>query len=180
MSPRAKLLTAVAVAAVVAVSVAVPAFAVTYQVSGQQIVDNPAGTKFHMTGGLVGQWRITSFKQLATKPLIRARGTERFVGCIDVARDGNCTGDPTGSLRLTFRYWAKPGSKANTIAWGSCWHPIGSGTGAFKGTTGVLTMVDTPLADGTLQTDYVGNVTIGANAGTSAAHTAGRPQCGGR
>jgi hypothetical protein len=180
MSPRAKLLTAVAVAAVVAVPVAVPALAATYQVSGQQIVDNAAGTKFHMTGGLVGQWRITSFKQLATKPLIRARGAERFVGCIDVARDGSCTGDPSGSLKLSFRYWAKPGSKANTVAWGSCWHPIGSGTGAFKGATGVLTMVDTPLADGTLQTDYVGNVTIGANAGTSAAHTAGRPHCGGR
>jgi hypothetical protein len=180
MSPRAKLLTAVAVAAVVAVSAAVPALAVTYQVSGQQIVDSPDGSKAHMTGGLVGQWQGTSFKQLASKPLIRARGTERFVGCVDVARDGNCTGDPFGSLRLSFRYWAKPGSKPNTVAWGSCYHPVVSGTGAFKGATGVLTMVDTPMADGTLQTDYIGNVTLGANAGTSAAHTAGHAYCGGR
>jgi hypothetical protein len=180
MSPRAKLLTAVAVAAVVAASVAVPALAVTYQVSGQQIIDNASGNKAHVTGGLVGQWRLTSFKQFDNKPLIRARGTERFVGCVDVARDGNCTGDPFGSLRLSFLYWAKPGPKANSVAWGSCYHPIASGTGAFKGATGVLTMVDTPLADGTLQTDYVGNVTLGANAGTSVAHTAGRPHCGGR
>ena len=180
MSPRAKLLTAVAVAAVVAASAAVPAFAVTYQVSGQQIFDSPDGSKAHVTGGLLGQWLGTSFKQLAAKPLIRARGTERFVGCIDVARDGNCTGDPFGSLRLSFLYWAKPGSQPNTVAWGSCYHPVLSGTGAFKGATGVLTMVDTPLADGTFRTDYIGNVTVGANAGTSTAHTAGRPHCGGR
>jgi hypothetical protein len=180
MSPRAKLLTAVAVAVVAAVSAAVPAHAVTYQVSGQQIADSPDGSKSHMTGGLVGQWRGTSFKPLASKPIIRSRGTERFVGCIDVARDGSCTGDPFGSLRLSFLYWAKPGSKPNTVAWGSCYHPVGSGTGAFKGATGVLTMVDTPLADGTVQTDYIGNLTLGANAGTSSAHTAGRPQCGGR
>jgi hypothetical protein len=179
MSPRAKLLTAVAVAAVVAASVAAPALAVTYQLSGQQIADNAAGTKFHMTGGLVGPWTGT-FKQLASKPLIRGRGTERFVGCVDVARDGNCSGDPFGSLRLTFLYWAKPGSTPNTVTWGSCYHPVISGTGAFKGATGVFTMVDTPQADGTLRTDYVGNLTLGANAGTSAAHTAGRPHCGGR
>jgi hypothetical protein len=179
MSPRAKLLTAAAVGVVLAVAAAVPALAVTYQVSGQQIADNAAGTKFHMTGGLVGQWRGTSFKQLDSKPLIRARGTERFVGCVDVARDGNCAGDPFGSLRLSFLYWAKPGSKPNTVVWGSCYHPVGSGLGAFKGATGVLTMVDTPQADGTLRTDYVGNITLGANAGTSAAHTAGHPYCGG-
>src|SRR5258705_11344239 len=180
MSPRAKLLTAVAVAAVVAASAAVPAFAVTYQVSGQQIFDSPDGSKAHVTGGLLGQWLGTSFKQLAAKPLIRARGTERFVGCVDVARDGNCTGDPFGSLRLSFLYWAKPGSQPNTVAWGSCYHPVLSGTGAFKGATGDLTMGNSPLADGTFRTDYIGNVTVGANAGTSTAHTAGRPHCGGR
>jgi hypothetical protein len=180
MRPRAKLLTAIAVAAVAAISVAGSALAATYQVSGQQIADNAAGTKLHMTGGLVGDWRITSGKPLASKPLIRARGTERFVGCIDVARDGSCTGDPFGSLRLSFQYWAKPGSKPNTVAWGSCYHPILSGTGAFKGATGVLTMVDTPQQDGTVRTDYIGNVTVGANAGTSRAHTAARPDCGAR
>jgi hypothetical protein len=180
MSPRAKLSAAVAFAAVVAVSVAVPAGAATYRVSGQQVVDSPDGSKAHVTGGLLGTWQIRSFRQTAKKPLIRAHGAERFVGCIDVAHDGNCAGDPTGSLRLAFQYWAKPGSKPNTVAWGSCYHPIVSGTGDFKNATGVFTMVDTPMADGTLQTDYIGNITVGANAGTSRAHTAAaRPRCGG-
>jgi hypothetical protein len=175
MSPRAKLLVAAAVAAVAAISVTVPALAATYRVSGEQIVDNPSGTKSHVTGGLVGQWRLTSFKQTAKKPLIRARGTEKFVGCIDVALDGNCTGDPTGTMKFSFRYWAKAGS-GNTIAWGSCWHPVVSGTGDFAGATGVLTMVDTPQADGTVRTDYIGNITIGGAA--SAARAAVRPHCG--
>jgi hypothetical protein len=178
MSPRAKLVTAASIAAVVAASLAVPTLAATYKVSGQQIPDNADGTQAHMTGGLLGSWRLTSFKQTAKKPLMRARGTERFVGCIDVALDGSCTGDPTGSLKLTFQYWAKPGSSPGTIAWGACWHPITKGTGAFAGATGVLTMVDTPMADGTLQTDYVGNLTIGGAA--PAAHAAARPYCGGR
>jgi hypothetical protein len=178
MRPSAKLLTAVAVTAVVAAAVAVPALATTYKVSGQQIIDNPDGSKAHMTGGLVGSWRLTSFKQTAKKPLIRARGTERFVGCIDVGLDGNCTGDPTGSLKFSFRYWAKPGSSPRSVVWGSCWHPVTKGTGDFAGATGVLTMVDTPMPDGTVQTDYIGNITI-AGAGRSAAQAARRPQCGG-
>jgi hypothetical protein len=178
MSPRAKLFASMAVAAVAAASVAVPAFATTYKVSGQQIADNPDGSQAHVTGGLLGSWRLTSFKQTGKKPLIRAKGTERFVGCIDVALDGNCTGDPSGTLKLTFRYWAKPGSAPGTVAWGSCWHPITKGTGDFAGATGVLTMVDTPMPDGSLQTDYIGNVTI-AGAGHAAAQAASRPRCGG-
>ena len=177
MRPRARFLTAVCLAAVAAGFAAVPASAATYRVSGQQIVDNAAGTRFHVTGGLVGTWRVTSFKQLASKPLIRARGTERFVGCIDVGLDGSCTGDPSGSLTFGFRYWAKPGSTANTVKWGSCYHPIRGGTGDLAGATGVLTMVDTPMTDGTLQTDYIGNVTIGGAARSASA--AARPRCGG-
>ena len=179
MSPAAKLFIVTAVAAVAAWCAAIPSFADTYRVSGRQIADSPDGTKAHVTGGLIGSWRLTAYKELATKPLVRARGTERFVGCIDVAHDGNCTGDPFGSLRLSFLYWAKPGSTPNTVAWGSCYHPIVSGNGAFKNATGVLTMVDTPLPNGKLRTDYVGNVTIGATAGTSRAHTAARPHCSG-
>jgi hypothetical protein len=179
MSLRKPAVALVAAAAVTA-AFAASAGAVTYRVAGQQIADNADGSKSHVTGGLIGAWRGTSFKQTAQKPIIRAHGTERFVGCVDVALDGNCSGDPSGSLRLAFQYWAKPGSKPNTVAWGSCYHPIVSGTGAFKNATGVLTMVDTPMPDGSLQTDYIGNVTLGANAGTSTAHTAAaRPRCGG-
>jgi hypothetical protein len=179
MSPTPKIITATVVAIVLAGFVAGPALAETYRVSGRQIADNASGSTAHVTGGLLGSWQITSYKELARKPMIRARGTERFVGCIDVAHDGNCTGDPFGSLRLSFLYWAKPGSTPNTVTWGSCYHPIVSGNGAFKNATGVLTMVDTPLANGKIRTDYIGNITIGATAGTSRAHTAARPHCRG-
>jgi hypothetical protein len=166
------------VTAIVAASFAVPAIAGTYPVSGQNVADDPSGATSHMTGGLVGQWKITKAKQTAKKPLIQARGTERFVGCIDVALDGSCDGDPTGSLRLTWLYWAKPGSKPNTIVWGACWHPIVGGTGAFKGARGVVTMVDTPMPDGTVRTDYIGNVTIGAATTATKASAAKARRCG--
>jgi hypothetical protein len=169
----------VALAAAAAALAAGPALAKSYQVSGQQLVDSPTATTALMTGGLLGTMRVTSFKTLAKSPLIRSQGTERFVGCIDVARDGGCAGDPAGSLRLRFLYWARAGSKPNSIRWGSCWHPIVSGTGAFKGATGVLTMVDTPTGDGTTtQTDYVGNVTLGGTTGSAQAGTATAARCG--
>ena len=57
-----------------------------------------------MHGDLVGKWRITSFTPLATEPLFRAKGTERFRGCLDKDHDGNCgAGDPSGKRRLKFR-----------------------------------------------------------------------------
>src|SRR4051794_6399193 len=68
----------------------------TYRVSGEQVIDDAAAGRAHMTGGLVGRWTITSFKETAKTPLIGARGGERFTGCIDRARDGSCAGDPTG------------------------------------------------------------------------------------
>jgi hypothetical protein len=104
----------------------------TYRVSRQQVIDDAAAGRAHMTGGLVGRWTITSFKETAKTPLIRARGRERFTGCIDRARDGSCAGDPTGTLRFRFQYWAQPGA-----------------------------MVDTPTTEGNTRTDYVGNLTLG-------------------
>jgi hypothetical protein len=59
-----------------------------------------------MRGGLLGRWTGTSFKVLAKSPLYRAKGTERFRGCIDRRRDRSCAGDPSGTLSFTFRYWA--------------------------------------------------------------------------
>jgi hypothetical protein len=45
----------------------------TYPVSGKQIVvDEDAGT-YKMTGGLVGDWSVTSFTELATAPLYWAQ-----------------------------------------------------------------------------------------------------------
>jgi hypothetical protein len=73
---------ALAVAAVGLV-LAAPAGANSYAVSGTQtVVDLDAGT-YKMHGGLLGDWTVTAFKELAKSPLYRARGRERFEGCPD-------------------------------------------------------------------------------------------------
>jgi hypothetical protein len=166
VNPRRMLWIAAAVASTAAISVAVPALGATYQLSGEVTPANADGSQLHVSGGLLGTWRTTSNKTLATKPLIHARGTERFVGCIDVARDGNCNGDPTGTLRLKYDYWAK--AKKKSFSWGACVHPVQGGTGAFKNATGVVTMVDTPQADGSVRTDYIGNITVPTGAANAA------------
>jgi hypothetical protein len=148
------------------------AHAKTYRVSGQQVVDDPAAGTAHMTGGLVGQWAATSAKETAKTPLIRAKGGERFTGCIDRARDGSCDGDPTGTLRFTFQFWGQPGDAADQVVWGACYHPIVSGTGDLKGARGVLVMADTPTTAGQTRTDYLGNVTLGAVGAASSARAA--------
>lgn len=154
--------------------------ATTYQVSGRQIVVDEAAGKYTMQGGLIGDWSITSFTEIAKAPLYKGKGTELFVGCLDVRRDGSCKGDPAGKLRFRFRYWASFDAQGGLI-WGSCWHPVTGGTGAFAGATGVLTMVDTPTANG-VSTSYIGNVTLGGaksrgHARAGAAAAAGAATC---
>lgn len=155
-------------AAVAALALAASASAATtYQVSGKQtVVDEAAGT-YKMQGGLIGDWANTSFTEIAKTPIYKGKGTELFVGCLDVKRDGSCKGDPAGKLRFSFRLWAQFDPQGGLV-WGSCWHPITGGTGAFAGATGVLTMVDTPTAQG-VSTSYIGNVTL--NGSKSRAHT---------
>jgi hypothetical protein len=150
---------AVLIAALAALALAAPAGATTttYPVSGKQtVVDEQAGT-YKMSGGLIGDWAITSFTELAKTPLYRAKGTEHFSGCLDRGRDGSCAGDPSGTLDFTFRYWAR--FDGDALVWGACWHPITGGTGAFKGAQGVLTMTDTPV-DSEVRTDYIGSITL--------------------
>jgi hypothetical protein len=142
--------------------------ATTYQVSGKQIVVDEAAGTYTMQGGLIGDWAITSFTEIAKAPLYKAKGTELFAGCLDVKHDGSCKGDPAGKLRFSFRYWASFDAQGGLI-WGSCWHPITGGTGAFAGATGVLTMVDTPTAQG-VSTSYIGNVTLGGAKSRAHAH----------
>ena len=124
-----------AVAAVAAaVAVAAPAGAATVPLSGTQtVVDENAGT-FKMHGSLVGDWAITTFNVLDTAPLLHAKGTERFSGCLDRGRDGSCKGDPSGTLRFTIDYSAlfDPRGSQNLV-WGACLHPVTGGTGAFAG-----------------------------------------------
>jgi hypothetical protein len=150
----------VLVAVLAALALAAPAGAktTTYRVSGKQtVVDEQAGT-YKMSGGLVGDWAITSFKEIAKTPLYTAKGTEHFSGCLDRGRDGSCANDPSGTLDFTFRYWARFDGEA--LVWGACWHPVSGGTGAFKGAQGVLTMTDTPVGGGDVTTDYIGSITL--------------------
>jgi hypothetical protein len=165
------------IVAVVALAFAASAGATTtYQVSGKQIaVDEDQGT-FVMRGGLVGDWAITSYTELQTSPIYKAKGTELFAGCIDVHRDGSCKGDPSGKLRFTFKYWAQFDS-TGALVWGSCVHPITGGTGAFANARGVLAMVDTPTAQG-VSTSYIGHVTLGGGSrGHARARVASAAAC---
>jgi hypothetical protein len=145
--------------------------ATTFRVAGSQTVVNEEEGTYKMTGGLKGDWATTSFKEIAKAPLYRGRGTERFTGCLDRRGDGSCAGDPAGTLSFSFLYWAKfgPGDK---LVWGSCWHPVTRGTGAFAGATGVLTMVDTPTPAG-VKTSYIGNITLAGGSGARARRSAG-------
>lgn len=151
---------AVLVTAAAALTGAVPASAATYEVSGRQVtVDADAGT-YRMFGGLVGDWRTTSFEATAQSPLFEGKGTERFSGCLDRRRDRSCAGDPSGTLSFSFLQWAKydPADPAALI-WGACFHQVVEGTGAFAGADGVVTFVDTPTRHG-VKTVYIGNVTL--------------------
>jgi hypothetical protein len=133
--------------------------AATHRVSGRLIAVNENAGKYKIRGGLIGRWRITSYKRLATSPIYRAKGTERFNGCLNVHRGPGCAGDPSGRLSFRFRYWARFRSNGSLV-WGSCWHPVTGGTGDFAGATGVVAMVDSPTQHG-VKTHYTGNVTLG-------------------
>jgi hypothetical protein len=140
-------------------------------VSGTQtVVDENAGT-YRMHGDLVGNWKITSFKEIATTPVYRAKGTERFRGCLDRGHDGGCSGDPSGTLRLKFQYWALFGP-GDALVGGACWHPIVGGTGAFRHARGALGMLDVPTDSG-VETHYAGDIRM-----RSAAAGAARRSCG--
>jgi hypothetical protein len=181
-----RVLTSLAITAcgVMAVGVADASGAPAYKrisVSGTQVVVDEAAGQFRLEGDLVGSWTITSFKELATSPLLQAIGTERFEGCLDRNHDGSCSGDPSGVLRLKFRYWAMFGAaNPESLLAGACWHPIVSGRGAFGGARGVLQMLDFQTSEG-VQTAYVGQIKLprGKKARGYAASAAAAPRgCG--
>jgi hypothetical protein len=163
----------VIVAALTALALAAPAGAASYPVSGKQTVVSEKNGTYRMNGGLIGNWKTTSFKEIAKSPIYKGKGTERFEGCLDTNHNGNCAGDPSGSLSFKFLYWGKFGA-GDSLIWGSCWHPVTKGTGDFAGAQGVLTMVDTPTKKG-VSTSYTGNITLGGGA-----HSASLPpvHCG--
>ena len=153
--------------------------AATYQVAGtQRVINSDAGT-YKMTGGLRGAWQTTSFEQVSLSPYYEGKGTESFKGCIDRRRDRSCKGDPSGTLSFTFLYWAIYGSAdPASLVWGACWHPVVSGTGAFAGAQGVVTMVDSPTTAG-VTTRYVGSLTLkgGSSSRKAQARAARVPHC---
>jgi hypothetical protein len=137
--------------------IAVPAADALYVKGHQTAVGGP---KYEMTGGLVGKWKITKFHpQFQHGQLFKAKGQEKFNGCVDLARDGSCAGDPTGKLWFKFRYWAQLAGQGEDVALGACAHRIFASSGGLTGTTGFLMMVDTPVKGG-LKTHYEGDINV--------------------
>lgn len=163
------LLFALAFLALPAVAGAAPASGQGFTVAGKQIAVNEEEGIYKMNGGLVGSWQVTSFKEMSASPVFKAKGTESFEGCVDRKLDGSCAGDPTGTLKFSFRYWGKFG-KGDKLELGTCAHPVTGGTGAFQGATGFLMMVDLPTKKAPFEiTEYEGVITLaGASARASA------------
>lgn len=157
--------------AAVALTVAGEQFAVAGK---QTVVNEKAGTA-KMSGGLLGNWKITSFKETAQKPVFKGKGTESFSGCIDRMLDGSCAGDPSGTLRFKFRYWGKFG-KGDTLELGTCAHPVTGGSGDFAGASGFLMMVDTPTKKAPfVETSYEGVITLSGPATSARLGSAPNP-----
>jgi hypothetical protein len=145
--------------ALVALVAAAPASAIS--VSGKQKVVNENAGKYKMKGDLLGKWKITAFRQIHTSPTYKAKGKEKFNGCIDRDRDRSCDGDPSGKLFFKFKYWAVFDDD-DTVALGTCAHRIVGGEGSFAGATGFLQMVDTPIGSPpSLKTHYEGVIDLG-------------------
>lgn len=142
----------------VSVSLLAVSAAQAMYVKGHQLaVDEDAG-QYAMTGGLNGSWDITKFHVKQTGPVVKVKGWELFDGCVDVARDGSCAGDPTGTLDFRFRYWARFGDD-DQVELGTCAHRIVGGSGGLAGTTGFLMMVDIPTGSAPgFKTHYEGEI----------------------
>jgi hypothetical protein len=164
-------------AAVAALALASPAGAATYEVAGtQKSVDDDTAK---LTGDLRGVWTTTSFEVVAIAPYVETKGTELFEGCIDRRRDRSCAGDPSGTLTFEFGFLGLYESPdPASLVWGTCWHPVVSGTGAFAGAQGVLAFVDSPTPKGA-STRYIGSLTLkrAAKSRKARASVARRPTC---
>jgi hypothetical protein len=139
----------------------------TYQVAGRQIVTDEQTGASIVRGGIRGTWDLTGFTE-DTDPAtpLQGTGTEHFAGCLNRNHDHSCKGDPKGTLDLSFEYWAVINGGA--LVWGSCYHPITSGTGAFKGAQGVFMMVDSPTPN-SVKTRYIGTITLAGGHRTASA-----------
>jgi hypothetical protein len=112
-----------------------------------------------MKGGLLGKLNITKFKLLQQQPVVKFKGREKFVGCIDSDRDGSCEGEVTGKLFFKFRYWAAF-TEDEELALGTCAHRVTGGEGGFAGASGFVQMIDVPKGRG-VKTKYEGEINLG-------------------
>jgi hypothetical protein len=140
------------------------------KVNGLQIVVDEKKGLYEMKGSLVGAWAITSFTpRYQSSSEFAGTGTERFRGCHDLDRSGVCdAGEPTGSIRFTFMYWASFDPKSGNLVKGQCVHPVTGGTGAFAGAKGLIVMHDRPTKTG-IRTTYSGSLRYPASAKSATA-----------
>jgi hypothetical protein len=113
-----------------------------------------------MAGSLVGCWYTDTFNLVSATPdgAIVGTGSEHFVGCLDLNRNGRCSHrDPAGSLALTYVFEGKYDPVTGQEIAGGCQHEIGSGTGDFAGATGRINFTDN-VTNGT--SNYRGHITL--------------------
>lgn len=145
----------------------------TYRVQG---VQQPVGDSIDLytvksdkgRPGLVGDWALTrTHKVLSALPWYFETGTEQFTGCLDVNGDNRCRGrEPAGQISFDYAAWVKFDLNGAELT-GGCWHQITGGTRAFTNVQGLVTMTDTPRADGSILTTYRGSVTLSSHAGAA-------------
>ena len=154
----------------------------------QTIVDEKQG-KFEMQGSLVGKWNVTAFSPHyeGSNGGYAATGKEIFTGCHDVDGSGTCdAGEPAGTLRFTFVYWATFNPMTQALVRGECVHPIVGGTGNFAKAKGFVHMWDRPVGK-SVKTTYAGTLELAGRTTTSRMTSASRslsgrgsrPTCGG-
>jgi len=181
MSRITILASALAVASLaVAVSGAVAAGPAPISVKGTQTAVDESHGKYTVQGDLLGKWQMTGFKVNYAGPDggFVGNGKELFSGCRDADRSGACeAGEPTGTIRLSFVYWATYNPKTKALLKGQCVHPVLGGTGVFKGVTGVIHMKDTPTPSG-VRTTYTGTLLYGGSSTASTSSLATRELAG--
>ena len=147
------------VAALVVAGVAAGAPA-PVKIKGTETTINEAKGQYEMHGSLVGKWNTTAFTPNYMGPdgEFVGSGKELFTGCHDADGNGTCdAGEPTGTLRFSFVYWATYKPNSQTLVKGECVHPVIGGTGGFKGVKGVVHMFDRP-AGKDVKTTYTGSL----------------------
>ena len=116
----------------------------TVQVSGQLVPEDALGSKYQLSGELIGRWTFApvdiTYYQSDTR--IFARGTESFEGCVNSNGDDKCDkSEPSGQWQGEYMYWASF-DRSGRLVEGGCTHMLTGGTKAFTGVRGLFHMTD--------------------------------------